>query len=515
MKNRHFHPNRRPAKGRRSLRAAGRTATVLAAAAWLSACAVGPDYQTPLLSLPTHWGSKQPAEQPQPPELSQWWARLGDPTLNEIVDEAVRKNLDVASARAKIREARASYREARGSLFPSVDGSSSATRSKSSNSRSSGSSSSSGSASNQFEAGFDASWELDLFGGNRRATEGAIYGTQAAEEELRATLLTLIGDVTSNYVEARGYQARIAFARRSAASQRNTEALTRFKFETGASSAVDVANASGQASSTEANIPSLEASFAAGVHRLSVLTGQAPAALITRMQSDAPIPSPTLPIPTGVPANILRSRPDVRLAERELAQKTAAIGEAEAARYPSVSLTGSVATAGVNVGDLAKSTSISWAFGPTLSLPIFNAGQLKAAVNVAEAQRDQSYLAFKASVLTALEDVENASVSLAQERIKYEKLAASAESYRQAATLARELYQTGSSSFLEVLDADRSLYSAEDLLIQSRVAIATNYIALNKALGGGWDGVIDASTPEIVDTNTGPHFISYNQKTKQ
>jgi NodT family efflux transporter outer membrane factor (OMF) lipoprotein len=418
----------------------------------------------------------------------------------------VRSNLDVPTAKAKIREARASYDQSRGSLFPSVDGSASATRQKSGSG--SASSGRSGDVSNQFQTGFDASWELDLFGGNKRGVESAAYGVDAAEQELRATLLTLIGDVASNYVEARGYQARIAYARQTAKSQRDTEALTRFKYESGASSRVDVANASGQASSTEANIPALEASFAEAVHRLGVLTGRAPAALIERMQAEAPIPTPTTPVPTGVPADILRSRPDVRLAERQLAQQTALIGEAEAVRYPSISLTGNVATAGTNLGDLAKSTSISWAFGPTLTLPIFNAGALEAAVRVAEAQRDQSFIDFKASVLTALEDVENAATALTKERVKYGKLDSSAESYREAARLSRTLYREGSTSFLDVLDAERSLYSAEDLLIQSKVAIATNYIALNKALGGGWNGDVDTSKPEIVDENTGPHFIS-------
>jgi len=482
-----------------------RRTIAFAAVLLLGACAVGPDYQAPVLSLPGHWGSEASAEPAKAPALSLWWRNLGDETLNALIEDAVQGNLDVATAKAKIREARASYDQSRGSLFPSVDASTSVTRQKNG---SGSASSASGDVSNQFKAGFDASWELDLFGGNKRGIEAAAYGVDAADDELRATLLTLVGDVATNYVEARGYQARIAFARRTAESQRETESLTRVKFETGASSRVDVANASGQASSTEANIPTLEANFAAAVHRLSVLTGRAPAALVARMKADAPIPAPTAPIPTGVPADILRARPDVRLAERQLAQQTALIGEAEAARYPGISLTGSVATAGVNVGDLAKSTSISWAFGPTLSLPIFNAGELASAVRVAEAQRDQSFVAFKASVLTALEDVENAATSLTQERIRYQRLEASAESYREAARLARALYQAGSSSFLEVLDAERSLYSAEDTLIQSRVAIATDYVALNKALGGGWDGAIDASQPEIVDSNTGPHFIS-------
>lgn len=229
------------------------------------------------------------------------------------------------------------------------------------------------------------------------------------------------------------------------------------------------------------------------------------------MKRVAPIPTPRFPMATGVPADVLLSRPDVRLAERQLAQYTAKIGQAEAARYPSVSLTGSVSTSGLKLGDLAQGSSIGWSFGPTLTVPIFNGGQLKAAVEVSEAQRDQYFLAYRASVLTALEDVENAIVSLAQERIKTGKLAASASSYREAASLARSLYQSGSSSFLDVLDAERSLYSAEDALIESRVAIATDYVSLNKALGGGWDGLVDASKPAVVDTNTGPHLAQIPQ----
>lgn len=473
----------------------------------LAGCAVGPDYRTPLLALPAQWGSNKHIKPSKPPELSQWWRRLNDPILNTLVEEAVAGNLDVATAKAEIREARASYRQTVGALFPSLDGTGSATRSRTAGSTSGGVSTSP-STGNQFQTGFDASWELDLFGANRRAVEAARYGMDASEEEFRATLLTLIGDVTSNYVEARGYQARIALARRTAASQRETAALTRNKFQAGASSAVDVANAAGQAASTEADIPSLEASYAEAVHRLSVLTGRAPAALTDRLKKTRPIPTPKLPIPTGIPADILVTRPDVRLAERQYAQYTAKIGQAEAARYPSASLTGDIATSGLKVGDLGKSSSISWSFGPSLTVPIFNAGQLAAAVDVARAQRDQYFVAYRSSVLTALEDVENAIVSLAQERIRNGKLAISAKNYRDAASLSRALYQSGSSSFLDVLDAERSLYSAEDSLIQSRVSISTDYIALNKALGGGWDGYVDASRPEVVDINTGPHLAA-------
>ncbi|WP_183827477.1 efflux transporter outer membrane subunit [Aquamicrobium lusatiense] len=466
-----------------------------------SGCVVGPDYQKPDIALPLHWASAGKTASSRPPELSKWWRRLNDQTLDMLIEEAVAGNLDVAGSRARIREARASYRQNVGALFPSADGSASATRN-----RSAASATGAAETYSQYRSGFDASWEIDLFGGKRRAVEAARYGMDAAEEELRATLLSLIGDVASNYVEARGYQARIALARRTATSQRETVALTRTRLEAGAASAVDVANSSGQASNTEANIPTLEAAYAQAVHRLSVLTGRPPASLADRMKKSAPIPGPKLPIPTGIPADILLTRPDVRLAERQYAQATAKIGQAEAERYPGISLTGNIATTGLNLGDLGRSSSISWSFGPSLSVPIFNAGQLAAAADVARAQRDQYFVAWRASVLTALEDVENATVSLSLERVRNGRLATSVRHYRDGASLARTLYQSGSTSFLELLEAERSLYSAEDALIQSRVSIATDYIALNKALGGGWDGYVDSTKPEILDANQGPRL---------
>ncbi|RVA66471.1 efflux transporter outer membrane subunit, partial [Mesorhizobium sp. M7A.F.Ca.CA.001.08.2.1] len=360
----------------------------------------------------------------------------------------------------------------------------------------------------EYQAGFDASWELDLFGANRRGVEAARYGLNASQEELRSTLLTLVGDVASYYTQARGYQARIALARRSAASQRQTAELTRTMAQAGTATAADVAKAMGQAASTEAAVPTLEASYTQAVHRLAVLAGRPPASLNERLKRVAPIPAPRLPMPTGIPADLLLSRPDLRMAERQYAQYTAKIGQAEAARYPSVSLTGDISTAALKLGDLGKNSSIGWSFGPTLSVPLFNAGQLQAAVEFAKAQRDQYFIAYRSSVLTALEDVENALVLLSQERIRIAKLASSAKSYGEAASLEGSLYKAGETSLLDVLDAQRSLYSAEDSLLQSRVLLATNYIALNKALGGGWDGAVDSAKPEIVDVKAGPRLAS-------
>lgn len=466
----------------------------------LSACTVGPDYTAPKLPVPTSWnGRENTAAVTEPtastPALSSWWLALDDETLNRLIEVARGQNLDLAAARAKIREARATYRQVGGALLPTVDGTGSANRSRSN-----------GSVGTSFQAGFDASWELDLFGGKKRRVEAAAYGLDVAEEDLRDTMLTLIGDIASNYVSARGFRARIALARRTAASQRETEALTRSMFRAGASSGADMANAAGQASSTEANIPTLEVSYAQAVHRLSVLTGQPPAALTGWIENDAPIPTPVTPVPAGVPADILLTRPDVRSAERQLAQRTALIGEAEAARYPSISLTGSISTSGSSIGDLAKGSSIGWLIGPSISVPIFNGGQLAATVDIAVAQRDQFEAAFRSAVLTALEDVENAIVALAQERSRYRSLAEAASAYREAARLARTLYQAGSSSFLDVLDAERSLYSAEDSLLQSQATIATGYVTLNKVLGGGWDGVngVEEADPTSTTSRSKP-----------
>ncbi|ESY64024.1 MULTISPECIES: efflux transporter outer membrane subunit [Mesorhizobium] len=475
------------------------------AAVLLSGCVVGPDYQKPLLAMPASWSGQQATKPAKPAQLSKWWQRLRDPELNALVEEAVAGNLDVATARAKIREARASYRQSVATLLPSADGSGSATRNRAA-ATSSGTTTST--SYDQYQAGFDASWELDLFGANRRHVEAASYGLDASEENLRSILLTLVGDVGSNYVQARGYQTRIALARRSAASQRQTAELTRMMALAGTATAADVAKAMGQASGTEAEIPTLETSYAQAVHRLSVLTGRPPAALAERLKRAKPIPTPRLPIPTGIPADLLLARPDVRMAEWQYAQYTAKIGQAEAARYPSVSLTGDISTTALKLGELGKNSTIGWSFGPSLSVPLFNGGQLKAAVDVARAQRDQYFIAYKASVLTALEDVENALVSLAQERIRNGKLASSTKAYTDAAQLERTLYKAGEASLLDVLDAERSAYSAEDSLLQSRVSIATDYMALNKALGGGWDGVVNTTTPEIIEATSGPRFAS-------
>jgi len=480
-------------------------ATSLALAAPVAGCAVGPDYAKPEMALPSQWSQAAGAPGSKARvSLDSWWLGFNDPLLDELMSEAVAGNTDVASAKAKIREARATRREAEAGLGPSVTGSASA--SETGPQGGSVGAASSASAAAPFEAGLDASWELDLFGGKRRDLEAAVSGEEAAEEDLRSTLLTLVGDVGANYAEARGYQARIALAQRTVTSQRRTADLTRVKFEAGASSGADAAKADAQAASTAADIPAYEAGYAEAIHRLAVLTGRAPGALDDRMRTPRAIPALRKALPAGVPADLLSRRPDVRAAERRVAQATAKIGAAEAARYPDVSLSGSLSTSASRPGELLRASSVSWSWGPSVSVPIFDGAKLVAERDATQAQRDEYLVAWRASVLTAMEDVENALASLKQESLRAKQLAASVDGYRKAADLSRTQYEAGKSSFLDVLDAERSLYSAEDSLIQSRVALAKDDVALAKALGGGWDAPIDASRREVADENFAPRW---------
>ncbi len=456
-----------------------RLPTILGVAlvATLVGCTTKPDYSRPGISVPTAWSfAGKKAEKPQAPALAEWWKSFNDPTLDALIVKALDGNLDIASARSRVEEARATLKQAGGDELPSASGASSARRAKSG-----------GGTSTVFQAGLDASWEIDIFGANRRSVEAARFGLDAAEEELRAVKLTLIGDVASNYVAARGYQARQALARKSATLQNETLQITMDKARLGAGTTLDVANAEGLTFGTEANIPQLASAYSQAVNRISVLTGDAPGAVNKTMEKGrGRVPTARTLAKSGVPADILNSRPDVRVAEFKLAQSKARKGVADAARYPSVTLTGNISTSASDFGDLAKASTIAWGFGPSVNIPVFNAGKLKAAVEIAKAQQDQAFIAYRAAVLGALEDVENASVSLTQERRRNAKLTASVGSYRKAAELSRTLYREGATEFIDVLSAERSLYSSEDSLIQSRIELAKDFIALNKALGGGY-----------------------------
>lgn len=468
----------------------------------LSACMiVGPDYHAPSVQLPARWSGHNYTPL-QPAQLADWWKRLHDPLLDTLIEQAVHGNNDVALAKAKIREVRALYQQAGGTLYPALDAAGRAHWTKIAGI----------SNSSNLNGNVTASWELDLFGANHRAVEAARYGLDAQQENLHAVLVTLVSDIASNYADLRGLQAQIILAERTAASQRKTAQLTRTRFNAGDVSEIDLANAQGQASTTEAQIPQLKANYAKSVHRLSVLTGQAPSALSTTLHKSKPVPSVPSVVRAGIPADLLLNRPDLRVAERQYAMSTAVIGQKQAALYPSVSLTGNISTEGMQIGDLGKGSTISWGFGPSLTVPLFKGGQLNAAVDAAKASRDQAFITYRKAVLTALEEVENASVALNQGRIQYAKTQKAVTSFRRSTNLSRDLYESGSSSFLDLLTAERSLYANQTSLIQLKVSLVQDYINLHKALGGGWNGTVNINRPEVKDGYTGPHLIVNNKQ---
>jgi NodT family efflux transporter outer membrane factor (OMF) lipoprotein len=338
-----------------------------------------------------------------------------------------------------------------------------------------------------YRTGFDSSWEIDVFGGVRRSVEAADATIEASIEDRRAVLVTLLGDVASNYMDVRGFQHRIDVARANLKAQQETLDLTRVRFQAGLASDLDVAQAEGQLNTTAAQIPTLDASLKQAAHRISVLVGQQPGALWDELAPTAPIPSLPPEVLVGLPSELLRRRPDIRRAERQLASATAQVGAAMADLFPKFSLTGAFGLQSVSASDWFTGGSRFWSIGPTISWPIFDAGRIRANIEVRNAQQEQALIQYQKSILTALEDVENSLVSYSREQERNQSLVAAVAANRRAVQMANELYIRGLSDFLNVLEAQRNLYASESDLSQSQAAVATDLVSLYKALGGGWE----------------------------
>lgn len=468
--------------------------------ATLVGCAVGPNYRQPETKVPETWNGQevvtpvQPSKTaPKPIELVEWWQAFKDPTLSSLVEMAIRSNLDLRQAQARIRQARAALGVAGAPLWPEVDASVIYQRSQSSSatvgtSGGAPSIATAGGLRELFQVGLDASWELDVFGGTRRNIEAAGADLRAAVEDHRDVLITLVGDVGSNYLNLRGFQQQIAIARKNLGAQQRTAEITRRRFEAGFVSALDVANANAQVATTAAQIPVLESSARAAIYSLGVLLGREPAALEKDLIKESPIPPTPPEIPVGLPSELVRRRPDIRRAEAQLHAATARIGVATADLFPKFSLTGSF---GFSSNDLTKLGNLSnskfWSFGPSVTWPIFAGGRIQWNIKVQDALTEQALAAYEKAVLTALRDVETALVAYAKEQEHRKALFEAVVNNRKAVDLAMKLYFVGKTDFLNVLTAQRSLYTSEDALVQSIRTVDTNLIALYKALGGGWE----------------------------
>lgn len=465
---------------------------VVAAVLGLSACAVGPNYRAPALPKIDEWHSPVGTATTNDASLASWWTVLGDPTLDQLIERAARENKSVEQAVARVREARARRRISAAGLLPSIDGSASGRNTeRHSNGGSAaddlifdGFGSSTGGES--YAADVDASWELDLFGGQRRSLEASTATLDANDAALRDVLITLLGDVALGYVDARTTQARLSFAERNLASQKEVLDITRWRADAGLATELDVEQARSSYSQTLAQIPSLESGLEAALNRLAVLTGQQPGTLHETLAERRAIPVAPREVLTSVPADVLRRRPDIRGAERRLAAQTAQVGVATAALYPRLTLTGSFGVSSNSASDLFSSGLETTGYGLGLSVPIFHAGALRQQVVAQNALVDEALAAYDSTVLSALEEVENALTAWANEQRRNAALIQAATSARAARELALAQYNSGLVDFQTVLTADRQLISSEDALAVSDGELTSNLIRLYKAFGGGW-----------------------------
>ena len=458
----------------------------------LAGCAVGPNYHRPAVAAPQQWGEPYAGgETNSAASVATWWKHFNDPELNSLIDRATQSNLDLHIARARVREARAEYGIAVGNLWPKVDASGSYTRQRySQNQPLIGSLPSSFNIpleNDVYQSGFDASWEVDVFGGQRRAAESAKAQVAAAEFGERDVLVSLLGDVAVNYVEARGYQRQIAIANENIQAQEQSLSITQKRFENGLVSNLDVQQAATLLATTRATVPTLETSLQASIHRLGVLLGQSPETLQTELSAVAPIPAAPPEVPVGLPSQLIIRRPDVARAERQLAAATANIGVAKADLFPKFYLTGVVGLESVSSSDWFDAGSRFWSAGPTVQWNIFDAGRIRANIKVQNARQEQALDNYEKTALTAFEDVENALVAYAKEQERRRSLEDAVKSSQESLRLANQLYANGLTDFINVLDAERTLFEAEDALAQSDMTVSADVVALYKSLGGGWE----------------------------
>jgi outer membrane protein, multidrug efflux system len=465
-------------------RPAGWLLLILALVASGGCAMVGPDYTRPTTTLPTEWSTPLRGGVMTGIEdrrtLATWWKTLDDATLSSLMDRAVQGNLDLKKARSRVREARALQGVTRAGLFPTVDASGSLS------SIGGGKDANLGNTTDLYRTGLDASWELDVFGGVRRSVEAAGADVGASEEDLRDVLVSLLSEVALNYVEARTFQARLAVAEANLTTQDETYQLTRWRNEAGLSDELAVQQARYNLENTRSQLPTFKAGLEEAMNRLAVLLGKQPGALRKEMETARPIPVTPPEVAIGIPADILRQRPDVRRAERQLAAETARIGVARVNLYPKFTLNGSIGLESLSPSRLFSSVSKVFSYVPRITWPVFDAGAIRSKIEVQSAIQEQSLIRYEAAVLTALEDVENALVAYAEEQQREASLAETSRAAQLAAQLAEHKYGAGLTDFTSVLDAQRALRAFQDQLAQSDGAVTSNLVRLYKALGGGW-----------------------------
>lgn len=455
--------------------------------------AVGPNYAPPRPDLPKQWSESAGASTPADDvAFNEWWTLFGDPLLDSLVHRAIAANQDLRIAETRIREARAQRQVAGAAQSPSLGASATATHSQSYANTAAGEA-----RGELFQTGFDANWELDIFGGVRRSVEAADAAVASSVEAKRDLQLSLLAEVARNYLELRGSQQRLALARENLSNLQETVKLIEKRLAIGLNSELELAQAKNQLYSNQSLIPGFETQIAMAMHRLALLLGQPPQALVTELAPETVLPAAPPEIPLSLPSDLLRRRPDIRQAERDLAAATAQVGVATADLFPRFSLGALAGLESTSLSDLVSSGSRFWSIGPTVKWSLFDGGKVRAGIESSKAQQERARIDYEKTVLTALTEVEDAFVAFNRERRTRQDLAAAFSAAQRASTLAREQFKLGLIDFLNILSSEYALRQSHDQLIQSdqRQAIAT--VSLFKALGGGWNPQEGQTTPAI------------------
>ena len=463
-------------------------AALAAAAIFLHGCAsVGPDYVNPKPEMPDRWTVDLVKGMAQgKPGLQTWWTVFGDPVLNELMEKAAEGNLNLELAYARIKEARGFLGITTGDRLPDLNALGTSVRQRIGEDFASPLIDN---PDNFVGLGFDSSWEIDFWGRIRRSIESAEAGVEASVENYRDALVILFSEIARNYVDMRTIQTRIRYAENNILSQKNTLKVTQDRLDAEISPALDVHQAELNLARTESVLPRFKSALVKTMNRIGVLTGQHPGTMRELLAHSRPIPKVEEEVLVGIPSDLLRQRPDIRRAERELASQTALIGVAEADLYPRFTLFGEFGLEATS--DLFHSDNRYYAFGPSFRWNLFSAGRVRSRIMVEDARAEQLLAAYEQTVLNALEEVENAMVSYAQEQDRRDMLIRSVDAAQKSVELVDQLYKLGLTDFQNLLDMEKSLFEQQDQLAESEGAMVQNLVALYKALGGGWspDGI--------------------------
>ncbi|MBF0461484.1 MAG: efflux transporter outer membrane subunit [Magnetococcales bacterium] len=453
-------------------------------------CRVGPDYQPPATALPAQWSVQEGSTLLTKAEMDrQWWKNFNDPILTQLIDKAAQDNFDLKIAEARLAGARASVAQADATLLPSGSIRGTATREANQMALPGGNTTPFAALLhtpyNIFQSGFDASWELDLFGGHQRAKESAEAQRERVEASRDTVRVSLLAEVARTYVIIRQQQARLAIAEALITADERTLAIAQQRFAEGQAPRLEVIRAEAALEQAQTALPDLRNRVAQAEYSLDLLLGEQPGAAHALVSTDGPVPDTHLLV-LATPAVVIAQRPDIRAAERQLAVATAQQGVAVAQFFPNISLSGFFGALSTSTSDLTSGGNHSWLTTGGISWPILSYGSLSANLDAADAQQQEAMATYQKAIIAALSDVERALAAYTEQEKSVHSLVNEFEQRRRARAVAQERYQEGATSRLEVLEVDRTFYTTQDRLITARAECAQDLIAVYKSLGGGW-----------------------------